>query len=53
MKSVDVSGCLASDQDGIAARDLLESQLPLLAGCLHGNGNVLDLDFDGDLPSHP
>ncbi len=42
-----MSATLSTDQEGIAAMALVESQLPLLAGCLSKHGIVADLYFEG------
>jgi hypothetical protein len=48
MRSIRVLATFSSDEKGDAAMDLLESQLPILAGCLAGQVNVLDLSFEGN-----
>jgi hypothetical protein len=41
-----------SGPEGVAARELLERQLPFLAGYLSKHGCVLDLTFYSELPSY-
>jgi hypothetical protein len=52
IKSVHVSARLFADEKGTAARNLLKSQLPLLAGCLSKHVSRLELTFHCELPFH-
>ncbi len=51
IKSVHVSATLDSEQKGVAARDLLERQLPLLAECFSSYTPDLKFTFHGKLTS--
>jgi hypothetical protein len=39
-------------EDGLAARELLENQLPLLAGCLSKHNSMLTLSFESERLSY-